>query len=654
MTDRLANLIQPETSPIAAEQTATTSAASQAAAAGWGLLPLLCFTNSLALLTVAYANTLSRNSIETAPLFLWIGLLVIFVPTAVRLLSPTINRPERIGLVILLGCSLYMVKVLHSPMDFTFHDEFLHWRTTENILVSDRLFTPNSILPVSPLYPGLEIITAALSDVSGLSIVDSGVIMLGIARVGFMLALFLFYEAIGSSQIGGLAALLYTANSNFLYFDSQYSYESLSLPIAMTILYIVASRNEKYEERPLKTLILALPMIGAVAITHHLTGYVVTGFLFLWAFMALLRRRQSSRWLWIGVFALVTLVAVAGWTRLVGNATSNYLGPVFRSGVGEVVGLVFDEGGGRELFKSETGVSSPVWERFVGIGAIVFILLMLPVGTLQVLLSPFRQRPLASRIATLTPEALRSWQRYQNNGAALALAALIVLHPVMQAFRLTSSGWEIANRSSEFLFWAIAFILAIGVVSVSTLPIPRRLFMIGFAIWVSVIFVGGAISGWPPWSRQPGPYMVSADSRSVEPESLLAANWANDYLPAQSRMAADRINTLLMSVYGNQRMITHLADEVYLASVYFSKIFGRVEYALLKQTDVEYMVVDKRMSEELPLVGVYFEAGEPGNDRTEPVDPEALAKFDTLEGVDRIFDSGNIRIYDVGELREAF
>ncbi|MBC7814817.1 MAG: hypothetical protein H7175_26910 [Burkholderiales bacterium] len=620
----------------------------------WGFLPVLCLSNALAFTLLAVANTASRNGYEYASALFWASLLLIFVPTALRLVSISASRQERIGLVILLGLSLYMVKVLHSPLDFTFHDEFLHWQTANNILETRHLFTDNPILPVSPQYPGLEIIVTAFSNLSGLSVVESGTITLAIARVAFMLALFLFYEHIGgSAQIGGVATLLYTANSNFVYFDSQFSYESLSLPFAMTILYVVASRDDGYERNFLQKLALAAPLIIVVAMTHHLTGYVLIGFLALWTLFSPFRKMERSSWLTLALLTLTTLVAVIGWNLWVGETTNNYLGPVFRSGISEVISLITD-GGGRELFRNEAGGSSPILERYVAIGAVICILLLLPVGILQILLSPFRQRPLASRITMLSSIALQSWRRYRNSAAALALAFIVVLHPLMQAFRLTSTGWEIANRSSEFLFWAIAFVLAVSVTVIGAFNIPKPIWLACFGIWASIIFIGGSISGWPPWARQPSSYLVSADSRSIKPEGVLAARWVGEHLPADSRMSSDRINTLLMSIYGNQRLITHLADDLYLASVFFSPTFGPSERHLLDEADVEYLVVDSRLSDGLPLVGVYFENGEPqATDPLTPIDPEALAKFDDVELISRIFDSGSIKIYAVGELDET-
>src|SRR5690606_39911035 len=102
-------------------------------------------------------------------LLFWTGLLLILFPTVWRLLQPQVDRKERALLLALLSLSLYLVKMLHSPLLFTFHDELVHWKTAQDIQISGRLFQPNPLIPTSPLFPGLEIITAAIASASGLS-----------------------------------------------------------------------------------------------------------------------------------------------------------------------------------------------------------------------------------------------------------------------------------------------------------------------------------------------------------------------------------------------------------------------------------------------------------------------------------------------------
>jgi hypothetical protein len=624
--------------------------ATQAKEARWGWFPALTLLNATALVLISVAFTASRNQQEWSTALFWLSLLLIFVPTAYRLTVVSIARRERIGLIVVAGLAFYLVKVLHSPLYFSLHDEFLHWRTAIDIVMNTHLFSDNTILTVSPLYPGLEVVTTALTSLSGLSIFESGIIMLGVARIAFMLALYLFYEYVGQSAlIGSLAALLYMGNSNFLFFDSQFSYESLALPIATAVLFAVVFRQRSGERSMGKLLLLILPMITLVAMTHHLTAYVLLGFLGLWTVIALLWNRIKGEWLDVGVITILGGMIVVGWSLFAGNITSGYLGPVIQGGVSELIKLILNEESGRQLFQSASGQDSAIWERVVGILSVLFILAPLPFGVLQIWRQPFRKQERG--VGIMRASALQNFSRYSSNPVAFAFTLLVFLQPVMQGFRLTSAGWEIANRSSEFVFWAIAFIVSIGMLYIRTFPVIKRFWTPMFVVWASVIFMGGIIAGWPPWARLPGPYLVSADSRSVEPEGIAAAQWAGTHLDPADRIAADRTNTLLLATYGRLNPVTHQNDNIYLAQLFLLPQVTPYEQQLAAQIHLRYALVDARLSTQLPRVGVYFEAGEPNsNDYDEPASLEALTKFDRMPSVSRLFDSGNIRVYDVSRL----
>ena len=149
----------------------------------------------------------------------------------------------------------------------------------------------------------------------------------------------------------------------------------------------------------------------------------------------------------------------------------------------------------------------------------------------------------------------------------------------------------------------------------------------------------------------PGPYLPAADTRSIESQGLAAAEWTRALLGPDNRLIADRTNRLLMGAYGEQRPVTGYADKVQISQVFFAPQLGPAEWQILRTGRVRYLVVDRRLSAGLPAAGVYIERGETPNDiHTTPIDPAALAKFDQLPGVSRLFDSGDILIYDVGVL----
>src|SRR5712691_5163127 len=109
-------------------------------------------TNTCGLVFVSFSFYLSvfRYSGLAFESCFFLGLLLMFVPNLLRLLSPASSRLERICLLCVLGICFYLVQFIGSPQHFTSFDEFLHWRTADDVLRTGHLFSVNSMLPVSP------------------------------------------------------------------------------------------------------------------------------------------------------------------------------------------------------------------------------------------------------------------------------------------------------------------------------------------------------------------------------------------------------------------------------------------------------------------------------------------------------------------------
>jgi hypothetical protein len=223
--------------------------------------------------------------------------------------------------------------------------------------------------------------------------------------------------------------------------------------------------------------------------------------------------------------------------------------------------------------------------------------------------------------------------------------------------RLTTRGVEPASRSSEFLFLALGLVVAVACthqLRLWRIQWPERLRYPLVAVSLTAVVAGGMVLGWPYWLRMPGPYLVSADARSIEPESMALTTWFRSEARPGAKIAADRINRLLLTAYGRQRAITGVHDRTIIAPAFMEEQLGAGERTLLQRTQPTYLVVDRRLSTALPVVGVYFEIGEPGTyGRTVPISATALAKFDLVEGVSRLFDSGQLQVYDVREVSGA-
>mgnify|MGYP000946532137 CR=1 FL=1 len=64
------------------------------------------------------------------------------------------------------------------------------------------------------------------------------------------------------------------------------------------------------------------------------------------------------------------------------------------------------------------------------------------------------------------------WRNHRAKAAAVAIGLAACLNPAMYVLRLTGGGWEVSNRSSEFLYISIGFVIALGLVN---LQLPRLL-----------------------------------------------------------------------------------------------------------------------------------------------------------------------------------
>jgi hypothetical protein len=94
--------------------------------------------------------------------------------------------------------------------------------------------------------------------------------------------------------------------------------------------------------------------------------------------------------------------------------------------------------------------------------------------------------------------------------------------------------------------------------------------------------------------------------------------------------------------------VTSLAYKVDPTPVFFGRQFTPYDRRLLRRDGVDYLVIDYRLTRALPWLGFYYADWEPGAlNHRRPIPTAAFAKFDRMSGVSRVFDSGDIAIFDV-------
>lgn len=604
---------------------ARASAGTSAQPGDWGALPVVAILSAAGLLIMAAAFHGARSGAAWAEPLYWTALVALVLPVAGRMTSPAPGRRERIGLIAALGLSLYLVKVMQYPLDAAFHDELGHLRSTLDIARTDGLFASNPIVRAYPFYPGLEIVTNAVSELSGMTPYTAGLTVLGAARLALGVALYHVLSSVArSNRVGGLAAVIYMASPSFVLFDSLFAYESLALPLAALVLgCLLPWRGQPGKGRAAEP--AAGLLILALVATHHMTAYALTAFLALWTVVHYTIRKDAVPRPPVAILALAA-AASAAWLIFVSKgATSNLAGIVGDAFTGLADLVPGGSSSDKQLFTSGTGRSDPLLERVVGFATVIVILGLLSLGLLRIWKGG-RQRPLV---------------------LVLALAAAV--YPATLLLRLTAAGTETSSRLSAFVFLGIGLVIAIVVDAWLRRRRGRRgLGGPAFALCAALLIAGGVVIGVAPGSRLPGPYLVGADARSVEPQGVQAARWTRRVLGPDRRMAADLTNSLLLAAYGGQETVRGEIDGVPVPTLFFSTLFGQTERTIIQGEKLDYLVVDSRLTEALPRSGRYFEGAEPEREPDAgPLPKSGVEKFDGVEGISRIYDAGDLRIYDV-------
>lgn len=608
-----------------------------------GAMPLLALLAAGGLILVALGDNLAREGRTGAQPLFWAGLAVIYAPIAYRLFGSGAGRAERIGLVLSLALSLYLVKVLRSPAEFVRFDELGWWRATHESILTGGLFESNPLNPATAGFPSLAAVTAALSQLSGLSIFHAGLIVIGLARAVLVLALFLFLERLtGSARGAGVGIVVYACNPSFLYFDAQFGYESLALGLAAAFLLASLrwSRIERVAVGTDFTDVAALVVLLAcgLVVTHHMTSLAVIGFVCLWLLLRWLRLRrgeaEEARTMGPLLPAVAIGVAFVLWFAFVaGGETINELGGVFSRAFNSIVDLVAGSEGSKRLF-SGSSESQPLAARALAIASVVPVLALLAAG-------------------------LRAlWRERVRDSLWLALAIVALLYPVTLGLRLTQAGSETSQRASEFVFLGIAFLAAVLVArrprrGSGTRPARARRALVRIALTAVALltFVGAFLLGELQATRQPGSYLVGAEDRSVTPQGLAAAGFAAAHLEPRSRMLTDRTTATLLGSYGGMDPIFGRYDGISLPRVLFAPQFEHADERVIHGQSLSFVVVDRRLSREPPLIGYYVESDEPGAFvRRRAVGRRVLEKLSTVPNVSKIYSNGQIVIYDTSEL----
>ncbi|MEU8658823.1 hypothetical protein [Actinoplanes philippinensis] len=598
-------------------------------ALGWAPWVLAISSFGVVLVALAYAG--GRHETGWAMAAYWTGQVIVFSPVVFRLLSRLAGVAESFVLVMGLAANQYMLKWMYSPDQFRFPDELQHWLATTLITESGDLFRQNNALPPAVHFPGLAEMGAGVSLLTGLPVTAAGVIVAGFAHLIFVGLLFAaVLRASNSPAMAGVACVTYATAMHYLFFNSMFLYATAALPYFM--LTVWAHRRWRTGGGP-TFLAMAAVGIAMTTVSHHVTAFALVATLLLLAVTELALDRPRP---WATLIpAAVALAVVCAWIGLVARDVIGYLeGPVQR--LAASLSQMF---GGAA---APAGASEPVpltQLAVQGLGLLGLLVLFLAVARDMIL----RKDRDTWRWAALVGGAVF----FAGNGARF----------------LGSGGPEIAGRLSTFTYVPMSIIAAIAIVhAVRIIPdkdehgrrwlsVPppgvaittgRRLtnqVYVGTTL-ITLLMVGARTGGWPPVSALlPGPYMPAAYERSVDAYGVDSAHWQSENLPPHTRVGGDITAVALSSTYGRTDPVREVGP------LYWADWWSDTEEETARQLAIDYLVVDRRLSESVPVDNAYFQDDPMAGRIIRPLSEAQLGKFDLIPEMSRVYDNGVVRIY---------
>ncbi|GID26106.1 hypothetical protein [Paractinoplanes brasiliensis] len=565
----------------------------------------------------------------------WLGMLIFTLPAVAWLVRRGSSARLRLTVLTAYAGFTYLPKLLRTPDGPLYHDEFAHWRQAHQILLDGRLFEQNPIVKVVGDFPGLHSTVASVSALTGVSIWHGALLVLIAAHLLVVLGVAVLAEEIWQdARIAAVAAVLYSLNSSFLFFDTQFGYESLAIPLLVWTLVALhrAMRGPAGRTR-LGWSAVTIVLSAATIATHHLTALGLLGVMLILCAVATARalRRSHPRAVTWTAWALTVSAAVLVVTYLavVAPRTAGYLDPYLAKALDQFAGMAGSSGSGkRTLFRESV---APWWERYAAFGA--------------------------QGLAGVAMAAALWRLRYRRTGDAVsrtgALAMLVLgsLYFPAALLILTPSGAEGARRSWAFSYLGIALVVAPVVVALLDHATRRatRIAVAGalFAA-CAVALVGNTAAGMNPSYRFPGPPVFGSDTRSSIPEVSAASDWLRATQGRDLRIVADRYSGLIFGSYGEQRPVTG-SQSFRTYDLYLAQPGREIPPRLIEQLSswrFGYLIVDRRMAREVPEIQIYFETNEPvPHDGKPAFTLGQLTKFDHTPWTIKIYDGGNIAIY---------
>lgn len=619
-------------------------------------LASFCLAQAVCVLVIVGAYALSRQQSHYANKVYWIGAIAFIVLPFVIAARSRVTTAGGAVAALNVAVAALAVRFSYAPGQFRFLDEYQHLGTLSTLLDHNHLFLPNAALPVSPEYPGLEIVVSTVVQVTGLPQAAAAFLVLAVARVLTVLGLYELMRLIsGSPKLALLACLVYAAGPHFLFFDAYLTYTAVALPMAVwACVAAVRQLLSPSGAVAVRWAAICLALSAATIVCHHVTSYALTVML-----IVIFADRGRARIHLLTMFVYVAVLAL--WNLVVAKQTVRYFAPV----VDQIIRPPADSAA-----KQIVTVGAPKYESYLSqLGAVVLLLVTI-VGYLH-LTDRIRFWRLL-RVPRHLPRLSRLWhgaavERPAPSGAQVLLRTrerlarrILLISPVavvgtIGARAVLSDGAELAGRAWAYVLVPASLAVAYGARWAwrvrYRVPRGRLTVSVAGAVAVAAITAMGITAGWPPaYARLPGPYLPGAWERSVDQNVVAAGRWAAEHLPPRSYVASDQ---MLGGVYSG------LAgpDGSYLSAFSYAVIgapaFDDATRQILQANSIGYALVDSRLAQSAPPSGTLFGTDPTGEVRLTPLPAAAVQKFSTDPRSICLYTAGSISVYDLRALWPA-
>ena len=607
-----------------------------------GTILVSCFAAAGALAAYAeYRAALGATSVQYA--IFWVAYALILIPATWNIMSR--RTPVEALPAIVFGLSVWgmVPKLLRTGYQILYFDEFDHFRIAEGLAQTGHLQTDTGLLQIGATFPGLELFTSAAERVTGVSLVAAALAVTVLVHIAALVGIYVLTRNIsGSPRAGALSALIYSLNPSWLFFDSQFSYEGLGIAILIwALVFAQQSISDRDSGRRLgTTAIVAISLSVCLVTIHHVTAIALAVILTVVALIGAWRARVHKNDVHerVGVAVLLAAVSVGAtaWRLLnVGHTLVLYLAPTFS--VTKMLSAVFGFlgfGHGQATRATLTG-GLPQYEiacAYVMIPILFVIFVWSVVGMWQ----NRRQRP------TLV--------------FALALLGLAYFGSLpLVAVRQFS---ESVHRTWGFSFIGLGPIIAIAVCEHQAgghaitlrgkkLWPARRLsakplIAVGLASLL-IVAVGCVATGPDKYYRFGGPVVPGGDAVAYGTQTTMVAQWFAAHSTSRDVVFADRYVGHSIAISSD----VQIPIQKYLLAMVFANDLRVGDVAYVQKYKVSYIVVDRRMANDLPPNGFWYGYAEPGAYSSTLIPENNIVRFGCLNWLNAVFATTDYEVFRV-------